>query len=191
MDDLDRHLPGIVAGDPEAFAAWVAGVEHRLRLSLRSYATRVDVEAVVQETLLRAWQVAGRIERHPRGDSLARVAIRIARNLAIDEVRRARLAPVEAPALEVVLEEHCGPGRDATPDPHLRQAIEDCREDLPKKPAQALEVRLTAAGQRSDHELAATLGVKTNTFLQNFGRARRMLADCLEGKGIRLDLEMV
>lgn len=45
--DLDRELPAIVAGDADAFARWVAGAEPALRRALRSFAARVDVEAVV------------------------------------------------------------------------------------------------------------------------------------------------
>ena len=62
MNDLDVHLSAIVSGDPEAFGRWVAGCELRLRRSLASFAGSVDVEAVLQETLLRVWQVAPRLE---------------------------------------------------------------------------------------------------------------------------------
>jgi len=55
VTDLDRHLPAIVAGDAQAFAAWLAGAEPRIRASLRGFAAQVDVEAVLQETLLRVW----------------------------------------------------------------------------------------------------------------------------------------
>jgi RNA polymerase sigma-70 factor (ECF subfamily) len=57
--DLDRHLPAIAAGDPDAFAPWVAGAEPALRDSLRPFAARVDTEAVLQEALLRV-RIRGR-----------------------------------------------------------------------------------------------------------------------------------
>lgn len=60
MSDLDSFLPAILAGDVDAFGYWVAGAEARLRNSLRHFAAVVDTEAVVQETLLRVWQVAPR-----------------------------------------------------------------------------------------------------------------------------------
>ena len=68
MTDLDRHLPGILAGDSSAFATWMAGAEPRLRASLRSFAVQVDTEAVLQETLLRVWQVAPRFVPDGRPD---------------------------------------------------------------------------------------------------------------------------
>ena len=72
----------------------------------------------------------------------------------------------------------------------LRGAVANCREKLPPQPAAALTARLDDGGLRHDHELAATLGMRTNTFLQNITRARRLLADCLRAAGIDIDLEM-
>ena len=44
----------------------------------------------MQEALLRVWQVAPRCRRDERPNALLRLAARIARNLAIDELRRVR-----------------------------------------------------------------------------------------------------
>jgi RNA polymerase sigma-70 factor (ECF subfamily) len=74
----------------------------------------------------------------------------------------------------------------ATPDPMLRKAIVDCHEKLPKKPAEALDARVQNAGADPDAVLAERLGMRLNTFLQNFTRARKLLADCLRGKGIEV-----
>jgi RNA polymerase sigma-70 factor (ECF subfamily) len=185
---LDTHLPAIIAGDTHAFGRWVAGAETRLRLSLQRFAARLDVEALVQETLLRVWQSAARIEVRAtgRGESSLRYAIRIARNLAIDELRRARLDATEAPTLERMLEA-AGTTEDAPSDPLLRRAISDCVEKLPKKPRLVFDTRMSDAGARPDAELASTLEMKTNTFLQNFGRARKLLIECLAGQGVILD----
>jgi RNA polymerase sigma-70 factor (ECF subfamily) len=181
--DLDEHLDAIAAGDPDAFERWVAGAEHPLRLSLRSFATRVDVEAVMQEGLLRVWNVAPRVERDGAPNALLRVALRIVRNLAIDEVRRARSVPLD------------DDDRDASagfataaamPDPMLREAIRHCSDRLPPRPRQALTARIDAQGGAPDRTLAQQLGMELNTFLQNVTRARRLLADCLRGRGIDL-----
>src|SRR5262245_45932383 len=100
MIDADLHLPAIVDGQTAAFGRWMSLAEPPLRDSLRPYAARVDVEAVLQETLLRVWQAAPRHVPDGRPNSLFRLAIRIARNLAVDEVRRARVAPVPDEGLE-------------------------------------------------------------------------------------------
>ncbi|MDF1562786.1 MAG: sigma factor [Deltaproteobacteria bacterium] len=184
MADLDHLLPLIAAGDPDAFGRWVAGVEARLRLSLSSFATTLDTEPIVQETLLRVWQVAPRVVPDGRGESLLRLAVRIARNLAVSELRRQRPAPLDAQDLERILQE--APAEAPPPDPLLRRLIAYCREKLPRQPARALTARLHAAGGESDTTLAGGLGMRTNTFLQNVGRARRLLADCLERQGADL-----
>jgi RNA polymerase sigma factor (sigma-70 family) len=178
--DLDVHLAAIVDGDATAFARWLAGAEGRVRGSLVSFATAVDVEAVLQEALVRVWQVAPRFEPDGRPDGLIRLAVRIARNLAIDEVRRIKATPVDPADLDE-------PDTRAASDPLLRRAIAECHDKLPPKPKQVLDARLSAAGGRDDSELATDLGMRLNTFLQNFTRARQLLADCLGKSGIAIE----
>jgi RNA polymerase sigma-70 factor (ECF subfamily) len=188
--DLDVHLPGIAAGDPVAFAAWVAGGEHSLRGSLRTFAARVDVEAVLQETLLRAWQVAHRLRPDGKANALLRLAARTARNLAVSEARRRGPVPgLDDEAFDTLLDglARAGP---APPDPFLRRAIQACAQLLPPKPREALLARLAAAGGDSDQDIAAGLGVRLNTLLQNVTRARRALAECLQRRGVSLAEEL-
>ena len=187
MDDLDQHLAAIQAGDPDAFGRWVAGAEPGLRLSLRSFAATVDTEAVLQEALLRVWQVAPRLSPDGRPNTCFRLALRVARNLAISERRRLHGT---TPAPNETFEAAFDPVPARGSDPLLRKAIEGCREELPDKPAAALAARLAAAGAEADEALAARLGMRLNTFLQNFTRARRLLAACLRARGIDLAEEM-
>jgi len=179
VTDLDRHLPAIVAGDPGAIASWLAGAEPRIRASLRGFAAQVDVEAVLQEALLRVWQVAPRFTPDGRADALVRLGVRIARNLAISEVRRRapsaatdEIDDVPVPAIE--------------PDPLLRAHLERCREGLKGPPSVALGARLDDGGARPDRDLAASVGMSVNTFLQNVRRARLALQRCLEKAGVVL-----
>lgn len=186
--DLDVHLAAIAAADAGAFARWLAAAEPSVRDSLRSFAAAVDTEAVLQESLLRIWQVAPRVVVDGRPNSLLRLAIRIARNLAISETRRRRATPVEADDLERALA--AAEAAPAPPDPLLRRAIEHCRDRLPGKPRAALAARLASAGGADDATLAAQLDMRLNTFLQNFSRARKLLAECLRARGIPLDPEL-
>jgi DNA-directed RNA polymerase specialized sigma24 family protein len=181
MIDLDSYLTEIAAGDAEAFGRWVTGAEGRLRASLRSFATLVDTESVLQETFLRIWQVAPRHVPDGKPDSLLRLAVRIARNLAVDEVRRLRLPPVDP-----------GPPTPdpPAPDPFLRRLISECWKGLHRKPAAALAARIASGGTESDQVLAARLGMRLNAFLQNVTRARRQLADCLRARDVDLDREL-
>jgi RNA polymerase sigma-70 factor (ECF subfamily) len=188
----DPLLSMIGAGDATAFGRWLAGAEDRLRGSLRSFAERVDVEAVMQEALVRIWQVAPRVKPDGRPEPLLRLAIRIARNLAVSELRRRRAEPMEVEALERLAAETdtFAPGPDRWRDPFLRQAIEACRERLPAKPAAALTARLANEGAEPDARVAERLGMRVNTFLQNVTRARRFLADCLRKRGVDLAREL-
>jgi RNA polymerase sigma-70 factor (ECF subfamily) len=180
MIDLDVLLPAIAAGDSRAFARWVAGCEPRLRASLLRYAAVADVEAVLQETLLRVWQVAPRIAPDGRPECLLRFAIRVGRNVAVSEARRLRHT-IDPEHLEEL-------GAEAAPgDPLLRELIVGCRDKLPAQPAAVLALRLETAGSEPDAHLAARLDMRVNTFLQNLARARKLLLSCLERAGVRLE----
>ncbi len=181
--DLDVYTTRIAAGDAAAFGQWIAGAERPLRESLRSFATRVDVEAVLQEALLRTWQVAPRIELDGRPNALLRISLRIARNLAIDEVRKTRTVAIGDDDLDLSL---AFASKVAQPDPMLRRTIAACRERLPEQPRRVLDARLASAGNEPDGTLAVALRMKLNTFLQNFTRARKLLADCLREHGVDL-----
>ncbi|MBK6695492.1 MAG: hypothetical protein IPG50_25255 [Myxococcales bacterium] len=180
MDDTDIELSSIQGGDAAAFGRWMGRVEPTLRLSLRSFAASVDVEAVLQEALLRTWNVAPDVQSDGKPNSLFRVALRIGRNLAISEARRARRhAPEELLASL--------PDDASLPhDPMLLARVMDCHSKLPQKPREALDARLASAGGEADEVLAARLSMRPNTFLQNFTRARKFLLDCLGAMGVDL-----
>jgi RNA polymerase sigma-70 factor (ECF subfamily) len=166
----------------------MSSAEPRVRDSLRSFARVIDVEAVLQETLLRAWQVAPRLVADGRPNGLVRMAIRIGRNLAISEVRRTKATPTEGDDLETAFA--AGERPTSAPDPLLRKAIVECRDKLPDRPRQALDARLASAGGQDDGDLATALRMKLNTFLQNVTRARQLIADCLHKRGVTIDLEL-
>ena len=179
----DALLPAIASGDMQAFASWLADAEPRIRLSLRRFAKLVDTEAVLQETLLRVWQVAPRVQVDARGDSLVRLGVQIAHNLAVDHARRnerlERAAREQAFELDTTI--------DAAPaDPLLRERIRSCAKRLPKQPAAVLTCRLENRGALSDETLAERLSMQLNTFLKNFGRARQLLLECLAKAGVEL-----
>jgi RNA polymerase sigma-70 factor (ECF subfamily) len=186
----DPHLAGILAGDAQAFGHWIASVEGALRGSLRGFAGQVDVEAVLQETFLRVWQVSARFRQDDRPNGLLRLAIRIGRNLAISEVRRARTRPVDPVDFERSSVGRSEAPSPSLPDPKLRAIIMTCRERLPLKPRQALDARLSSAGGQSDATIAEALGMTKNTFLQNFTRARKWLAKCLGEHGVDIQTEL-
>ena len=159
-------------GDVGAFADWMALVEHPVRGSLRRFARAIDVESALQETFLRMWIASQDHERTFTGeDASLRFTLRVARNVALEEVRRARLDRLVAiddldPSSELSI--------DPTPpsDPGLLRAIKDCVSRLRGKPRDALLTRLARGHELGDRDVAASLGMAVNTFLQNVVRAR-------------------
>ncbi len=183
VTEIDRFFARVCEGDHRAFAEWMGRVERPIRLALRSFARAVDVESVVQETLTRMWLYAQDRGGELKGeDASLRFAIGMARNIARSEARRLGrmkyLPPEDLP--------EPGVEPDPPPDPGLRKAIMECLEKVAKKPLQALRARLEAAGMVPDRDVATGLGMTINTFLQNITRARRQVAECLEGKGVSL-----
>ncbi len=187
MIDLDQHLSAIAAGDAMAFGQWVAGGEFALRAALHRFAAVVDIEAVLQEALLRTWQVAPRFRADGKPNGLLRLAHSIAKNLAIDLARRHRADPaaIDALADAALLAE-----APSAPDPFLRRALLECQGQLPDKPKTALAARLASQGGEADLVLARRSKMQLNTFLQNITRARRLLAECLRKRGVDLALEL-
>lgn len=187
LDDLFRRA----ATDEAAFTAWVRAVEIPLRARLRREASVVDVEVVLQETLLRMWVIARKGRSLEGCGASLRLAYGVLRNVLYEEYRKMRRhggPPVdqwpEDSAIDIP-----APPRDP-PDPLLRRRILECLESLKEQakiPWKALTARLQFAHLLPDRDLAADLGMKKNTFLQNIVRARKFLGGCLESKGVRLE----
>lgn len=182
MPDLDPLHPALAAGDLDALASFMAAAEAPLRRALGSFAAHVDVEAVLQETFLQLWQVAPRLVLDGQPQALLRFCHRCARNLCLTQVRR-RVRALRY-AEELAAQDEPGLSPEAAPDPLLRAALAECQAALPRKPQAALHSRLAAQGDAADATLAERLGMSLNTFLQNFTRARRLLAECLRKRGV-------
>jgi DNA-directed RNA polymerase specialized sigma24 family protein len=183
MIDYDFFAYKISGGDRDAFALWMSHCEAPLRDSLSRFARSVDTESVLQEALLRTWQAAPDFVSDDRPNGFFRLSVRIARNLAIDILRRRR----EVPAVP----EHEEPSETwASPDPMLRARIHECHAALPETNRRVLDARISSEGASSDEVLSAAQGMRLNTFLQNFTRARKLLAECLQRYGIHIAQEL-
>jgi RNA polymerase sigma factor (sigma-70 family) len=184
VSEIDAAFAGAREGDPRAFAVWMGRVERPIRLALRAYARAVDVEGVVQETLLRMWTLAQDRKRELTGESASlRFAIGMARNIARNEARRLGrerlLPPEDMPEMPTP--------PDPPSDPRLAQVIADCLRGLSVRPLAALRARMQQQGLRPDREIAERLGMSLNAFLQNIVRARRQLAACLTRHQVPLE----
>jgi DNA-directed RNA polymerase specialized sigma24 family protein len=182
---LDELFALARPGGAEAFAEWMGTIEIPLRSSLRRFARAVDVEVVMQETFIRMWLVANDHARVLEGpDASLKFAFRVARNVALEEVRRNQLGRlVDLDDLQNLPEGSYDP---EPCDPALARAIADCFRRLPDKPRQALGARLDD-DCLPDRVLAERLRMRLNTFLQNIVRARKSMGKCLEGRGVRVE----
>lgn len=185
LPDLDRLLAPIQAGDRGAFAEWVTLATPCLVRRLYPYAPAIDPQEILQETLLRLWQQAPRFVPDGQPNAFLRFAVRCARNLACDGLRRSRRAPQPvgdltlSPAAERQLATE-----PLEPDPALRRLLKAGLARLPAGPRAALEARLGGRAALPDSVLAARLGMRPNTFVQNIVRARRRLASYLAAAGV-------
>jgi len=183
-EKIEAAFTRAMLGDMDAFAEWMSMVEHPLRRSLARFARAVDVEVVLQETFTRMWLFATGQAAVLQGESASlRFAFKVARNVAFEELRRTRLDKFIG--LEGLDQLPQGSFNPKMPDPALRQAINECFDRLPKQPAMALRARVHH-GNLPDRDLAQGVRMKLNTFLQNIVRARKLVAECLERRGIRL-----
>jgi DNA-directed RNA polymerase specialized sigma24 family protein len=184
LTDIDSAFEAARAGDPDAFAVWMGCAERPIRESLRPFARAVDVESVVQETMLRMWIVAQDKKRRLKGnDASLRFALGVARNVAREETRRFKretfMSGDELPEPSVA--------PDPPSDPGLRKAILECFQEIAPKPLKALRARIEFGSFRDDRSIAQLLRMRVNTFRQNLGRARQQLEECLRGKGVPLE----
>jgi DNA-directed RNA polymerase specialized sigma24 family protein len=193
--EVDRLFARVRRGDERAFEAWMTRVEPHLWKRLAPWAQAVDVEGVVQETLLRMWVYAlDRGEELEGRNASLRFALGMARNVARNEARRlareVRRGDRSAGS-DVIPDPPEGAdevdGDPPVPDPFLRRLILACIEKLPRRPREALMARIVRGHLDEDRVLAAELGMRKNTFLQNIVRARSQVAECLAENGAPLE----
>lgn len=179
--EVDTLFARVRECDLVAFRDWMGRVERPIRASLSRFARAVDVESILQETLLRMWLLATKEERRLEGANASlRFAIGLARNLARTEARRmGRLKFLPPEELPEVSQDPL-----ASSDPGLAAAIRDCLARLTSKLRKVLEARIALGPFQPDRETAEGLRLKPNTFLQCVVRARRQMRKCLEGKGV-------
>lgn len=181
--DLEvAEFQAIAGGDVDAFARWLARCEIPLKRALRSFAQVVDVEAVVQETAIKVWEDPSRITPDGRSGFLFRWACTVALNAARNSATRHGNRPDHHAPMpsDDVFEGH----ERRLPDIFLRVRIQSCLELLQDPQQRAFRARLADSGNRSDRELAASIGMTFDAFRQTLTRGRRSLVKCLQSFNI-------
>jgi RNA polymerase sigma-70 factor (ECF subfamily) len=171
---------------PTDQARWFAEEVHPHDAQLKAYlrgafpAVR-DVDDVVQESYLRIWQA-----RAAQPIQFAQAFLfKIARHLALDHVRREKIAPflsVGDSAASSVLEPGPNAADTATAQEKLRM-LADAIEHLPARCRQVVILRkLQSVSQR---EVAARLGISEKTVEAQLARGLARCEHYLRRRGVR------
>jgi RNA polymerase sigma-70 factor (ECF subfamily) len=137
---------------------------------------REQAEDVVQETLVRAWREAGRLDLS--GPSLMPWLATVARRIVIDEHRRKRVRPAETG--EGVVAEM--PVDDDTAATILRVMVADAMREL--SPAHREILNATILCDQTVNQAASTLGLPVGTVKSRVFYALRALHVVLEEHGL-------
>lgn len=179
--DDDALMRGIRARDSDALRS-VADLyaDIPFRIGCRMLADPVEAEDIAQEALLRLWNHADRwVEGGP---GIAAWLSRVGTNLCIDRLRKTRRqSHDEAPdrADETPLADA------AIESDEVKQAVIECIGGLPER--QRASIILTYYEQLSNQLAADNLEMNIKAFESLLYRARGMLKDCVEGKGVVKD----
>lgn len=174
--DLSDLMARVAAQDRDAFAALYTATSAKLYgIVLRILQRREVADEILQEVYVRIWQRAGEFDRM-RASPITWMAT-IARNLALDEVRRKRpLAIEETPEALAVAD----PARSASDMVEISEdwrRLEKCLGELDVH-RQAI-VRLAYLDGWSRDELAQKFGHPVATIKTWLHRSLKQLKDCL------------
>ncbi len=181
--EADRSLlEGVKAGRPAALRALVQQHQRAvfavLSRTLGGRADRGLVEDLAQETFLRVFRAVGRFD--PEGSArLSTWILRIATNLAIDELRRKRPVLEALPPAERVPERSTGSGADRLDERRrIIESIDAALEEL--KPEFRAAFVLREFHGLEYREIAAMLEIDLGTVKSRISRARTRLRAALK-----------
>lgn len=193
MDDLDydrRLMARLAAGDETALEALYDRHAHIvLAVVVRVVGDRRVGEELLQEAFVRVWQHAGTYDGALGG--VRPWLLGIAHNLALNELRRLRRRPLEAPAVDEgdAAALSTRPATDPEPEEvvwasarraRLGQAIDRLAE------AQRWIIVLYADGH-SQSEIAVRLGLPLGTVKTRMRRGLQQLRDILRAEGFDVE----
>jgi RNA polymerase sigma-70 factor (ECF subfamily) len=168
-----RLLRACAAGDADALEALYELVAPRLfGLLLRMLRRQALAEEALQDVFLSVWRGAGQYQPG-RGSALAWLTS-LARNRAIDLLRRERLAPVLMPELP----DHPAPDSEATDSPASASALQRCLGRLSDEQQRCLQ--FAYVGGRTHGEIAELTGKALGTVKSWIRRGLLSLRECLE-----------
>ncbi len=179
-EDLDDSsvalwLAAVAAGDRDALAVLYGQTSSRLMgLLLRMLRRRELAEEVLHDVYLRVWQRARYFDA-AKGSAMGWLAV-IARNAALDHLRRHRREVVGIEDAGIVPEEDAAP--DLASASATRRLLQACLDLLEPEPRRC--VLLAYQGGLSYDQLAAQTGRPVGTVKSWVRRSLMRLRQCLE-----------
>lgn len=174
-DELAALVGAVSQGDRAAFATLFRALAPRVKgFLVRSGAVPAAAEDLAQETMVLVWRKAASYDRGRA--SVATWVFTIARNLWIDQVRRAAAAPAPDPQEQAWL-------GDLASEPLLgEQRREHVRAVLAALPGEQAEaVRMAYFGEATHAQIAARLGIPLGTVKSRIRLAIAALRQRLDG----------
>jgi RNA polymerase sigma-70 factor (ECF subfamily) len=155
-------------------------------LALRIVRDPATAEEVTQEVFVRLWRAAARFD--PARGRLATWLLRITHNLALNEIRRARNRPTNAPGVDSEAEGARLADPDLNVDPPLLAALGEraaaVRHALAQLPeAQRMAIELAFFDGLSQSEIAIRLGEALGTIKSRIRSGMQRLRELLDAAG--------
>lgn len=174
--ELERLMSAVAAGDRNAFAALYRATSAKLYgVALRILRRRDLADEVIQETYVRIWNNAGAFE--PGRASPITWMVTIARNRALDEVRRASPLSIDASPEALDVADGAMLASERVEIASDLERLKVCLEGL--EPERRDIVRLAYLDGLSREELGARFGHPPGTIKTWLHRSLKQLKACL------------
>lgn len=175
IQEIEDLIGRVALGDRKAFSALYDATSAKLfGTVLRVLNDRADAEDVVQDAYMKIWRYADRYSAN--GMSPMTWMITIARNTAIDRIRRTRATVDLEGVAEHLTAPGPGPEQSAVAAGEARR-IMACLDELEQDRGSA--VRSAYLEGRSYAELAETFNVPLNTMRTWLRRSLQSLQECM------------
>lgn len=185
-DETDAALIArMAAQDMAAFRGFYDRYQRRVHAFLRRrLSDSAEVEDVFHETMMEIWRSAARYEGR---SAVAAWALRIARNKAVDALRKRRIAPSDASPDEAIaaIPDDAASAHDQLAAADEASALRRCLESLSTEKRELVEMIFMEGLRYSD--AAEALGAPEGTLKARIHHAKAALRKCLQGLGVGLE----
>lgn len=175
----------MAAEDMTAFRAFYDRFQRRVHAFLRRRLhDAAEVEDVFHETMMEVWRSAGRFEGR---SAAAAWVLRIARNKAVDSLRKKKVEPGDESPDEAIaaIEDESASAFDQLAAAGDAEALRRCLSALPEEKRELVEMIFLEGLRYSD--AAEALGKPEGTLKARVHHAKSALKKCLADLGVGLE----